>query len=78
MGLINSSNVVKLVPKSIRDYIALPKANQYQSLHVRFIVDGEGKNSTEFFSSLDVGEDVVEAQGTLSGGMITWVSVELM
>ena len=43
-----------------------------------FSVDGEVKNSTEFFSSLDVGEDVVEAKGTLSGGVITWVSVELM
>ena len=42
-----------------------------------FIVDGEVKNSTEFFSSLDVGEDVVEAKGTLSGGVITWESAEL-
>jgi hypothetical protein len=43
-----------------------------------FIVDGEIKNSTEFFSSLDVGEDVVEAKGVLSGSVITWESVELM
>jgi hypothetical protein len=43
-----------------------------------FIVDGEVKNSTEFFSSLDVGEDVVEAKGILSGGVITWASVELI
>ena len=43
-----------------------------------FIVDGEVKNSTEFFSSLDIGEDIVEAKGTLSGGVITWVSVELI
>jgi len=42
-----------------------------------FIVDGEVKNSTEFFSSLDEGEDIVEAKGTLSGSVITWESVEL-
>jgi hypothetical protein len=42
-----------------------------------FIVDGEVKNSTEFFSSLDVGEDIVEAKGILSGGVITWESVDL-
>ena len=42
-----------------------------------FIVDGEIKNRTEFFSSLDVGEDIVEAKGVLVGSVITWESVEL-
>jgi hypothetical protein len=42
-----------------------------------FIIEGEVKNSTEFFSSLDVGEDVVEAKGVLLGSEITWESVEL-
>jgi len=42
-----------------------------------FIIDGEVKNSTEFFSSLDVDEDVVEAKGVLLGSVITWQSVEL-
>jgi cytoskeletal protein CcmA (bactofilin family) len=42
-----------------------------------FIIEGEVKNSTEFFSSLDVGEDVVEAKGVLFGSEITWESVEL-
>jgi hypothetical protein len=42
-----------------------------------FIIDGEVKNRTEFFSSLDVSEDIVEAKGVLSGGVITWESVEL-
>jgi hypothetical protein len=42
-----------------------------------FIIEGEVKNSTEFFSSLDVSEDIVEAKGVLSGGVITWESVEL-
>jgi len=42
-----------------------------------FKVDGEIKNSTEFYSSLNVNEDVVEAKGTLFTDMILWESVNL-
>ncbi len=37
LGVINTNTIFSPVPKTIRDYIANPKANGYKSLHLRII-----------------------------------------